>query len=571
MGNRLTAVVLSLSLAACTLHGGVREPAPSAAGGATSPEGSARPVPKPYSTDEATLYMGVHAAIVAGDMPAAEQLARQLVDRRPDFSDAQLDYINILIFRKDIDGASIALDNALKSSPDDPDLLFVRANMLLYKGRKQDAEALLTRLVRANPDRESFVLTLSNLYIDTKKHDKARTLLEELLQRSPRNYAGHMLMAKAYELGGDNAKAAEYYSKAFSFRDEDDVLMDLDRVFEKLGDRARSIEVLDQFLQRNPDYPKVRERLALLYFGIDEYRKAYDQFARLVEQFPENAELRYKALLVATELNDLDAMKTHIDAIERLQPGNSRLPYYQGLYWRARKDCGKAVPYFLKVTEDDMVRPAKIGAAVCYEKTGDGARAYELLNELWNAGKDADVGYFLALNLSRQKRHADGLAVLGKLQADAADRRVLFLKAEMLMKSGSWQAGIDIVKAVLDKNPDDVEALNFIGYSYAERGVNLGEAERMIARALEKKPGDPFITDSLAWVHYAAGRYEKAYELQLKALEKVGDEGTLLEHMGDILLALGRRAEALDHYRKALVHEPENPEALKKKIDGLSP
>src|SRR5207247_1682915 len=76
-------------------------------------------------------------------------------------------------------------------------------------------------------------------------------------------------------------------------------------------------------------------------------------------------------------------------------------------------------------------------------------------------------------------------------------------------------------------------ALNYLGYTYAEMGVRLDEAEKLIRRALEIEPDDGFYVDSLGWVYYQRGDYRRAVEHLERAVELAGDDPTVAEHLGD--------------------------------------
>ena len=110
--------------------------------------------------------------------------------------------------------------------------------------------------------------------------------------------------------------------------------------------------------------------------------------------------------------------------------------------------------------------------------------------------------------------------------------------------------------------------MNFIGYSYADRGIRLEEAEHLIVEALKIKPDNGYILDSLGWVHFKRNKIESALTHLKRALELLPGDANIMEHLGDVYLKIGRDQEALEQYRKALSLDPDNP-ALKKKLNLL--
>ena len=137
------------------------------------------------------------------------------------------------------------------------------------------------------------------------------------------------------------------------------------------------------------------------------------------------------------------------------------------------------------------------------------------------------------------------------------------------------------MSAALAFDPNNAQALNYIGYTLAERGEDLERAEAMILRALELEPNDGYITDSLGWVYYMravplieAGQDQDASEwlgLALatltRAAELSGGDPVISEHLGDVSLLAGRKREALAFYEQAFALEPrpaEQPDLLEK-------
>jgi len=119
---------------------------------------------------------------------------------------------------------------------------------------------------------------------------------------------------------------------------------------------------------------------------------------------------------------------------------------------------------------------------------------------------------------------------------------------------------------VLELNPDNADAQNFLGYSYAEVGENLDEAEKLVKEALRAKPNSGHIIDSLGWVYYKRGQYDKAVAELERAHHIMPQDGTVAEHLGDAYFQMKRYREALRIYRRALVLENANTSALRKKI-----
>jgi tetratricopeptide (TPR) repeat protein len=126
------------------------------------------------------------------------------------------------------------------------------------------------------------------------------------------------------------------------------------------------------------------------------------------------------------------------------------------------------------------------------------------------------------------------------------------------------------MRTVLSFDPKHANALNYLGYTFAELGENLEEAERLIKAALAQKPDDGYITDSLGWVYYKKGLLTKALKYLKKAVSLVPDDPIILEHLGDAYLGLSDKKKALQFYQRSLKKKEKYKAALEKKIKELT-
>ncbi len=131
------------------------------------------------------------------------------------------------------------------------------------------------------------------------------------------------------------------------------------------------------------------------------------------------------------------------------------------------------------------------------------------------------------------------------------------------------EAEKDLRKALSFK-PDHPFILNYLGYSFADKGENLDEALEMIQRAVQLEPEDGYIADSLGWVYFRMGRYEEALPHLEDAAEFLPYDPTVNDHLGDLYWQLGRKQEARFQWRRALsnIDVEEDKPAIEAKIDN---
>ena len=137
------------------------------------------------------------------------------------------------------------------------------------------------------------------------------------------------------------------------------------------------------------------------------------------------------------------------------------------------------------------------------------------------------------------------------------DWSLLYARGIALERSGQWQRAEADLKKALEFEPDQPYVLNYLGYSWVDQGINLAEAEKLVQRAVDLRPNDGFIADSLGWVYFRTGRFEKAIELLERAVSLEPGDPVLNEHLGDAYWKVGRRNEARFQGSHALTMNPE--------------
>lgn len=124
-------------------------------------------------------------------------------------------------------------------------------------------------------------------------------------------------------------------------------------------------------------------------------------------------------------------------------------------------------------------------------------------------------------------------------------------------RSGDWgQAEADLHKA-LDLSPDNPDVLNYLAYSWVERGKNLPQAKAMLAKAMDQKSEDASILDSYGWVHYKLGDVKKAVYYLEQAVELMPSDAVVNDHLGDAYWAAGRTKEARFQWARTLTLDPD--------------
>jgi tetratricopeptide (TPR) repeat protein len=155
------------------------------------------------------------------------------------------------------------------------------------------------------------------------------------------------------------------------------------------------------------------------------------------------------------------------------------------------------------------------------------------------------------------------------------DRWTLFYdRGVSYERSGDWPKAEADLEHALELKPDQPLILNYLGYSWIDKGEKLDQGMKMIEKAVELRPEDGYIVDSLGWAHYRTGDYAGAVQYLERAVELVPDDATINDHLGDAYWRSGRHIEARYQWQRALQFGPDKddiPPIEGKLAHGLGP
>ncbi len=210
---------------------------------------------------------------------------------------------------------------------------------------------------------------------------------------------------------------------------------------------------------------------------------------------------------------------------------------------------------------------AQLRVAAALDETGQSDRAIVLLEKLSKQYPDrAGAAIQLGDILRQEKRFPEAVEAyneaVARLRTENLPARwsLYYSRGIALERSGQWKrAEADLLHA-LQLKPDEPFVLNYLGYTWIDRGEHLQRALKMIEKAVSLRPEDGYIVDSLGWAHYRLGQYKLAVQYLQKASELVPEDPTINDHLGDAYWQVGREIEARYQWQMALQFGPEKRE-----------
>jgi tetratricopeptide (TPR) repeat protein len=210
---------------------------------------------------------------------------------------------------------------------------------------------------------------------------------------------------------------------------------------------------------------------------------------------------------------------------------------------------------------------AQLRAAVALDGLGRSDEAIAQLRSM-AAQNPRLIGAEIELGdiLRNKKRFSEAVsayddAIHREAASKLPERWVLFYdRGVALERAGQWKRAEGDLLHALKLKPDQPMVLNYLGYSWIDRGQHLKRGLEMIEKAVELRPDDGYIVDSLGWAHYRLGQYKDAVKYLEKATELVPEDPTINDHLGDAYWQTGRLVEARYQWRRALQFGPQKDE-----------
>jgi tetratricopeptide (TPR) repeat protein len=476
---------------------------------------------------------------------------------------------------------------AVVLDPGNEDLVLEVSRRLLQAKQPERALALLLRAT-AQPDASGQVYArLGLIYSQLGKPDKAAAANRAAIRRSPGSLIGYHNLFLAYLNDKHPQEALNVLDEAAQQAKTDaDFLAGLADLYlsfgaqvpaQKAGARAKALAALNRAAQLSPVTPLQRLKLADGFTLLDEPEKAAQLYLEVLKQPPDLplVEERIRANLTAIYLRSSDHKRAseQLQAILRDDPTNPQAHYYLGRLALEDKKPAEAADHFSKtILLSPDFESGYYFLALAQLDLDQGNEALATLDKARQKfAQNFDLEFYTGLAYSRQKAYTEALQhyIAAEVIAQATDPQQLregfyFQLGAAYERKGDYTQAEKYFEKCLQLAPDFVEAMNYLGYMWAEHGEKLDKARELIEKAVKAEPKNAAYLDSLAWVLFKLNQAQEALPYALKAAElSEKPDATVYDHIGDIYAALKQPEKAREAWRKSLSLEP-NAEVSKK-------
>lgn len=478
----------------------------------------------------------------------------------------------VALFGRRYDAALEAARIWTETDPDSQPARQMLAGLLAASGRNDELSVQIGKMLStAGSDIGPALLRLNRVF--ARSTDKAA--VHKLIDQVTAPYLGiaeaHFSRAIAAFEAQDMVAARQEIDRALALRpDWEQAAL----VRAQLAPHdPQTIEDLGRFVAANPKANDARLAYARALVGAKRYEDARNQFSSLLADNPNNADIVYAVAVLSLQLNDRDLAETNLKRLVELgyaEADSARL--YLGQIAEDRKAWDEAIQWYGQVGAGEQHVAAQLRLANVLAQTGRLEEARTRLHEAQAADphERAQLVIGEAQLLRGANRHGDAYDVLeAALTSDPEQPDLLYEAALAAEKTGHPDVLERNLRRLIQLKPDNAHAYNALGYSLADRGERLDEAQQLIDKALELSPEDPFILDSKGWVLYRKGDTAGALDVLKRALAIRADP-EIAAHVGEVLWTLGRRDEAQKAWDDAAKASPGN-EALATTIKRFKP
>lgn len=528
---------------------------------------------------EATDYKGLSLADVLTPKPrlnfAGAYLASQFAQRRQQWPDAA-HYLDALKSLHPEEPAVIKRSVVLEMGANHPEIAIAAAKELL-----------------ALPDQDDNSRTLAYLFVitgafKTEDYDEARRLIGEM------PLVGLTLFMKPLLESWVNLSSGSYDLN--TLRSNTMLMMHAAYMADYL-DKPKELKVLLAVLLNNPEISLADlEQIGDMYALNDEPEAAQKIYETLAKAVPSSQRFKSKVSGFDPALATYQPAATPRDGLARAyydmafvlyqdySDDSARIFANMALYLNEdlneahillgalatrHEHYEQAISYYYSIpASSPYYLDARREAAGLYEDADKPERSMDVLMDLYNDHADLESLIKVGDIHRRQKDNAAAVKIYNQAfdhlgnDVPASVWHLHYVRGMALEQLGQWELASQDLEAALTYQPNHPYVLNYLGYALADRGLDLDRALGMLDKALSLQPQDGYITDSMGWVYYKLGQYQKAVPYLEKAAELLPSDPTVNDHLGDAYWKTGRKLEAKYQWMRAVGYAENAQDAL---------
>ena len=542
--------------------------------------GAAVDGPPEVNLSGALLYqiMAAEVALQRGDTGSAYATYMSVARQTKDFRLARR-AAEIALGARALPQALEATQYWFQLAPQSGEAAQATAMLLVASGRYDEALEPLSTQIKLSADPGAELARVQQLLARSPDRAAGMRLFEQLakpLLADPKTAAdAHLALARAAQLAGDRERAAREVRAALEARPDDERAVTQAAQWlaapdgkEEPAGRKQALALLEGFVKRNPESVDARMTYGRLLIADNQLAPARAQFDEVIKRTPQSLDALYALGVLSMDRTQTrpDArsyFERYLQALET-QPDNQRSPdpAYLNLARLAEEDkrYDDAIQWLDRVDDGPQFLNARIRKALLLGKMKRVDEGRRLLADTTpeNAEERSQIIVAGGQLLREAKRYRESFDFLSAALARVPDDPALLYDTAMAAEKVDRIEVMEThLRRLMTLRPDDAQAYNALGYTFADRNERLGEARDLIARALKIAPDDAYILDSMGWVHFRLGELPQARSHLERAFE-MRPEAEVAAHFGEVLWTMGDRERAREVWRVGVKQDDTN-------------
>lgn len=464
-------------------------------------------------------------------------------------------------------------EEAVKKDPKNIDARLLLGG--LYSSLKLYPKAMVeySTVMKLQPQNTEAPLYIGALYSEQKQSDKAVKYFESLAKNADYTtpYLAHYYIGRVRmdQSGAKHEKEAETsLKKALRLKpDFVDALLSLGALYTKQKKEDKAIALYREFQKENSPNARVAELLAQTYIDRGDYEQAYGQLEVVETDSDDPLNVRMKMALILIEQKKYEmAIQKLVDVLKDA-PESDKVRFYLAAIYEETRQNEKAIKEYRKIpVTSTFYGESIVHAAYLLKGLGRLGESLEVVEQgLKNRQDQPNIYAMYASLLDENNDHKTASKVLQQgLEKFPENAQLRFYYGTINDRLGNKEVVVEEMKKVLEIDPNHVQGMNYLAFTWAEMGKHLPDAEKLARRALELEPKDGYVLDTLGWILYKQNKFNESIKFLEAAFKVQSTVSIIAEHLGDAYYKQAMVDKAKKMYRKAADLETD-----KKKVEEI--
>jgi len=445
------------------------------------------------------------------------------------------------------------------------------SEILVANNKLNEAKPILQKLLLKEKTRASGFLYLNSLLSRVQDKKAVLTLVTDLAQPYPKLAEAHFAIAHAAWIIKDQKTYEKELASINQIKPDWEMPILFKGQILAQESAERALAFYSEFLNKYPKSNEVRLEYAKLLTNGRKFNEAKNEFIKLVNTANSSSEITIAVGLLSVELEDYDlAEKYFLQSLKRNPKDKDQIFIYLAKIADKKNQNETAITWLNKINNGPHFIESKLIAAEIIAKKESIDKALIFLNGLKANSPEENLSLIQSKTsfLTRANRHQEAFQLMQNEASNFAHSpEFKFDYALLADKLHKYDLMEKLLREAIKIKPDYAVAYNALGYSYADRNINLEDAKKYIEVALSIAPNNHYILDSMGWLYYRLGKLDSALSFIQKAYD-IQSDPEIAAHLGEILWVQGKKKEAEDIWQLSLQSFPDN-EILKETLKRL--